>query len=43
MKLFDRYRKILIDKYPNLTKEEIDEILGFIELLAKQTVKNYKK
>jgi hypothetical protein len=43
VKLFDRYRKILIDKYPNLTKEEIYKILGFIELLAKQTVKNYKK
>jgi hypothetical protein len=43
VKLFDRYCKILIDKYPNLTKEEIDKILGFIELLAKQTVKNYKK
>jgi hypothetical protein len=43
VKLFDRYRKILLDKNPNLTKEEIDKILEFIELLAKQTVKNYKK
>ena len=39
---FEKYKKILIKKNPELTDEEIEKILEFIVLVAKQTVSNYK-
>jgi hypothetical protein len=39
--LFEKYKKILIRRNPELTKEEIDKILEFLELVAKQTVRSY--
>jgi hypothetical protein len=40
--LFEKYRKILIKKNPNLSKEQIEKILEFIAVIAKQTLSNYK-
>ncbi len=36
------YKKILLKGNPKLTEQQIYEILKFIELVAKQTVSNYK-
>jgi hypothetical protein len=41
--LFEKYKKILLKRNPELTKEEIEKILEFLALIAKQTVGNYKK
>jgi hypothetical protein len=41
--LFEKYKKILLKRNPELTKEEIEKILEFLTLIAKQTVSNYKK
>jgi len=39
---FEKYKKILIKKNPELTDEQIEKILEFILLVAKQTISNYK-
>lgn len=39
---FEKYKKILIKKNPELTDEQIEKILEFLALVAKQTVSNYK-
>ena len=39
---FEKYKKILSKKNPELTDEQIEKILEFIVLVAKQTVSNYK-
>jgi hypothetical protein len=39
----EKCKKILRKKQPELTDEEIEKILEFIALLAKQTVSNYKR
>jgi hypothetical protein len=41
--LFEKYKKILLKRNPELTNEEIEKILEFLALIAKQTVNNYKK
>jgi hypothetical protein len=41
--LFEKYKKILLRRNPELTNQEIDKILEVLALLAKQTVNNYKK
>jgi hypothetical protein len=41
--LFEKYKKILLKRNPELAKEEIEKILEFVALIAKQTVSNYKK
>lgn len=38
----EKYKKILIKKNPELTDEQIEKILEFLALVAKQTVSNYK-
>jgi len=40
--LSEKYKQILIKKNPNLSEEQIDKILEFIALVAKQTLSNYK-
>ena len=41
---FEKYKKILIKRNPELTDEQILEILKFIEMIAIQTVNNeYKR
>ena len=42
-KLLSREEEKIFLELNRYLEEEIDKILGFIELLAKQTVKNYKK
>jgi hypothetical protein len=39
---FEKYKKILIKKNPELTDEEIEKILEFLALIARQTVSSYK-
>jgi hypothetical protein len=41
--LFEKYKKILLKRNPELTNQEIEKFLEFLELVAKQTVNNYKK
>jgi hypothetical protein len=41
MDSLEKYKKKLIKIYPELTDEEINEILEFLDMLAKITVKNY--
>jgi hypothetical protein len=41
--LFEKYKKILLRRNPELTNQEIEKILEFLELVAKQTVNNYIK
>jgi hypothetical protein len=40
---FEKYKKILIKRNPELTDEQILEILKFIEMIAIQTVNNEHK
>ena len=40
---FEKYKKILIKRNPDLTDEQILEILKFIEMIAIQTVNNERK
>ena len=40
---FEKYKKILIKRNPELTDEQILEILKFIEMIAIQTVNNERK
>jgi hypothetical protein len=39
--LFEKYKQILTKKNPKLTKEQIEKILEFLALVAKQTVSSY--
>ena len=43
MVLFEKYKQILIEKNPKLSDEQIEKILEFLALVAKQTVSNYNK
>ena len=40
---FEKYKKNLIKRNPELTDEQILEILKFIEMIAIQTVNNERK
>jgi hypothetical protein len=42
VELFKKCKKILKDKEPELTDEQIEKIIELIALFAKQTVINYK-
>jgi hypothetical protein len=39
--LFEKYKKILLRRNPELTNEQIEKILEFLALVAKQTVRSY--
>ena len=41
--LVKRYKKLLKGKNPDLSEQQIEDILKFLMLIAKQTVSNYKK
>ena len=43
MDTFEKYKKILIKRNPELTDEQILEILKFIEMIAIQTINNQHK
>ena len=43
MVAFEKYKKIVKKANPELTDEQIQEVIIFLSLLAKQTVSNTKK
>ncbi len=42
VEVFDKYKKIVKKANPELTEEQIQEVIIFLSLLAKQTVSNIK-
>lgn len=42
MVVFEKYKKIIKKVNPELTDEQIQEVINFLSLLAKQTVSNTK-
>ncbi len=42
MEVFEKYKKIVKKAKPELTDEQVQEVIIFLTLLAKQTVSNFK-